>query len=221
MAHQKHAPGEVILYNTARSSCSWRVRTGLHFKGIRYTYVNCDRAAGETATPEFLAINPMKQLPALRIDGHTLSESVAILEYLEEVYPDPPLLPKAPEDRAIVRKLVETINAGTQPLQNTYVLETLVEMYGPGADVMWAEKWIRRGLQAFEDIISKTAGKCCFGDSLTMADVFLIPQLYNAHHLNIDLSAYPTCLRIEKDLGAHAAIKSGRPEKQPLPPHKH
>nr|QHU80065.1 glutathione S-transferase Z2 [Bemisia tabaci] len=200
------------LYSYWRSSCSYRVRIVLNFKGIPYEVkpVNIWKK-DEHLTPEYCAINPMQQVPALRIDGRTLIDSISIMHYLEETRPEQPLLPSDPADRAKVREIVSVIASGIQPLQNVGLLQLLPEE----ERVQWAQRVINKGFTALEKLLANSAGKYCFGDSISIADCCLIPQVYNARRFKVDVETYPAIARIDKDLLSHPAFKDAHPDNQP------
>ncbi|XP_077906729.1 maleylacetoacetate isomerase isoform X3 [Ictidomys tridecemlineatus] len=154
--------GKPILYSYFRSSCSWRVRIALALKGIDYEImpIHLTKDGGQQFSEEFQALNPMKQVPALKIDGVTIGQSLAIIEYLEETRPTPPLLPQDPKKRASVRMISDLIAAGIQPLQNLSVLKEV----GQENQLPWAQKAIISGFDALERILQSTAGKYCVGD---------------------------------------------------------
>ncbi|GBG65199.1 hypothetical protein CBR_g49991 [Chara braunii] len=215
-------PAPLILYSFYRSSCAWRVRNALELKGVKYEYRAVNIFDKEQKTEDFVRLNTLQQVPVLVVDnGRTIGESVAILEYLEEVYPEPRLLPSSPYDRAIVRQLVEIINSGTQPLQNLRVLLLVVELGGDAERTMWARDAIARGFGGFEDIIRRTAGIYCYGDQITLADVVLIPQLFGARLYGVNLDAFPTIQRVEAALLKHPAFITAHADNQPDTPPKH
>lgn len=204
------------LYGYYRSSCSYRVRIVLNLKGIEVEHVpvHLVRGGGEQFAPEFVTKNPMAQVPLLELDsGERLAQSVAIVEYLEETVPTPPLLPREPIARARVRALVEMVNSGIQPLQNTRVLGELTNRgVDPGE---WGRLFVRLGLEAIERTAAASAGQFLVGDALTLADVYLVPQLYNGRRFGVDLSLFPTLLRVEAACLALPAFDRARPERQP------
>ncbi|XP_076407260.1 maleylacetoacetate isomerase isoform X4 [Peromyscus maniculatus bairdii] len=167
-----------VLYSYFRSSCSWRVRIALALKGIDYETVpiNLVKDGGQQFSEDFQTLNPMKQVPALKIDGIVIGQSLAIMEYLEETRPTPRLLPQDPQKKAIVRMISDLIASGIQPLQNLSVLKQV----GQEKQLPWAQKVITSGFNALEQILQSTAGKYCVGDEVTMADVCLAPQVANA-----------------------------------------
>lgn len=201
-----------------RSSCSFRVRIALGYKGLAYEPVFVNLLEGEQKTPAYRAKNPIGHVPTLTVDGVSYVESVAIMELLEEIHPEPSLLPKKPHDRARVRALVETINAGIQPLQNTSVLDQI------GADkekrAAWLQHWLTRGLTAFESLMANAEaegikGPFAFGTTLSMADCCLIPQVYAARRFGIDLVPFPRILRAEAAGADLPFVAAAKPEAQP------
>ncbi len=205
----------LTLHGYWRSSSTWRVRIALHHKGLSWETVpvHLIEDGGQQNKPGFLARNPMGQVPVLEVDGIKLSQSMAIIEYLEERWPNPPLLPGSPEGRARVRQLAEIVNAGIQPLQNLSVLK-LVSNEGR-ARRKWAAQWIHKGFEALEKIVSQTSGCYCVGDEVTVADCCLIPQMYNARMYKMSLSPYPTLRRIEGACFELEAFGLTHPNRQP------
>jgi maleylacetoacetate isomerase len=195
-----------------RSSCSFRARIALNYKNLAYTSKYVNLLAGEQKTPEYRALNPIGHVPTLHIDGVPYVESVAIMELLEELYPEPALLPKSPQERAHVRALVQTINAGIQPLQNLIVLER-AGGDDPEKRNAWMNYFITRGLGAFE-ALSSEKGPFAFGDAFTMADVCLVPQIYAARRVKVDLTPFPRIVRAEAAASALPFVAAARPEAQ-------
>lgn len=192
----------MILHGFWRSTATWRVRIALAYKRVPFTYVPVDLVgAGAQHDPAHRARNPMAQVPVLELDdGACLSQSIAILEWLEETRPDPPLLPRDPLARARVRQVAEVVNAGIQPLQNSGVqrhLEALGVPVGP-----WLERWVGVGLAALEAMVRPLAGRFCVGDELSFADLALVPQLDFARRFAVPLAGCPTLLRIEATCAA-------------------
>lgn len=204
------------LYNYWRSSASWRVRTALAYKDLPFEYVpiHLVREGGHQHRDEYRIKNPMRQVPLLELDdGRTLAQSVAILEYLEETHPEPPLLPQDPYLRGKVRQLVEIVNSGIQPFQNLATANRLREL---GVDTeAWIREWIQRGLEAFEREVSETAGRFCVGDTPTFADLVLVPQMYSSRRLGVDPSSFENIQRIEKNCLELPAFRKAHPEAQP------
>jgi maleylpyruvate isomerase len=210
------------LYSYWRSSSSWRVRIGLALKGLAYAYEPVDLLAGEQFADAHRARSPASQVPVLEIEegGRTLRlvQSMAILEWLDERHPDPPLLPPDLEGRARVRSLAEHVNSGTQPYQNAIVLKTVKEKL-PGFEKEWARTWVERGLEAFERGVSDgLAGRFCHGDAPGLADCYLVPQMTSARRFKVDLAPYPTLRRIEEACAALAPFQAAHPDRQPDAP---
>lgn len=212
----KLASHQPVLYSYFRSSCSWRVRIALALKGIDYDTapINLIKDGGQQFSDEFQALNPMKQVPALKIDGMTIGQSLAIIEYLEETRPTPRLLPQDPKKRALVRMISDLIAGGIQPLQNLSVLRQVEEQQR----LAWAQKAISSGFNALEAILRGTAGKYCVGDEVTMADLCLVPQVANADRFKVDVSPYPIISRINRSLLALDAFQVSHPGRQPDTP---
>ena len=209
----------VKLYDYWRSSAAYRVRIGLNLKGLDYQPVFTHLARGEQQAPEYAAINPQMLIPTL-IDGEaTLTQSLAILGYLDERHPEPPLMPDGPEARARVRALALTVACEIHPLNNMSVLEFLTDTLGvdEAGKRTWYHRWIGRGFAALEAKLagSSHTGTFCHGDAPTLADVLLVPQVYNARRWECDLALYPTIVRIERTCLDLGAFDRARPENQP------
>lgn len=204
------------LYHYWRSSSSWRVRWALAHKGVSCEFVAVNLLEDESESPEHLQRNPLGYVPAFEAapipsgSPLTLIESVAIIEFLEELFPEPPLLPRDSIQRAQVRQLVEVINADTQPLQN--LSPQLLHSDQPEERKKWAQHWIRHGLSAYETLATQTAGSFSVGNSLSIADLCLIPQMYNARRYEVSLDAFPTLLRIESNSLALPSYALAEPE---------
>ncbi|KAG8013412.1 Maleylacetoacetate isomerase, partial [Nibea albiflora] len=231
-----------VLHGYFRSSCSWRVRIAFALKGVDYDQapVNLIKDGGQQLTQQYKAINPMQQVPAVEIDGITLSQSLAVIQYIDETRPGPRLLPADPKKRAQVRMISDLIASGIQPLQNLYVIQKM------GAEKMqWSQHFIDRGFQgwwkfifpsityrldflynihvylslpALEPILKQTAGKYCVGDEISMADICLVPQVYNAERFKVDVGQYPTIKRLNQALLEIEAFKVSHPSRQPDTP---
>lgn len=206
---------KTVLYNYFRSSASWRIRIILALKKIEYEYHAVDLLAKEQHKPEFLNINPSGQVPALWIDGLMLTESMAIAEYLEETRKESfKLLPDSPAERAVVRKICEHINAGMQPMQNLRVLDRIHTEF-KGDKVEWASYWNKFGHDALENMLKQTAGTYAVGDTLTMADVFLYPQMFNGiQRYGVRKDDYTHLKRVFDNLLKLDDFRNAEPEKQ-------
>lgn len=205
----------MILYDYWRSSSAWRVRIALHWKGVPFERraVNLIKDGGEQHAAAFEAMNPSRQVPVLVTDdGRPIAQSMAIIGYLEERFPTPPLLPADAWLRARARQLAEMVNSGTQPLQNLTVLD---RVQAGGIDRNeWARHFIARGLAALEAAAHETARAFLVGDAVSLADAYLVPQLYNARRFDVDLAAVPTLVRIESACAALPAFAAAHPDAQ-------
>ena len=209
------------LYTFFRSSASYRVRIALNLKGLSVEHIpiHLRRGGGEQFSPSYKSINPQALVPALEDGGRVLIQSLAIMEYLEERYPKPPLLPDNPADKALVRSMALVIACEIHPIQNLRVLVYLKNNLKQSDDDLnrWARHWIDLGLSALEQMIvsAPKRGKFCFGDTPTLADICLVPQLANARRFACDLSSFPAITAIEANCMALAAFADAAPEKQP------
>jgi len=211
-----------LLYSYWRSTSSWRVRIGLALKGLGYRYQAVDLLAGEQWSDAHRARSPAAQIPVLEVEegGRTLRlvQSMAILEWLDERFPDPPLLPPDLDGRARVRALAEHVNSGIQPYQNALVLKTLKGKL-PGYEKEWARTFVGRGLKTLEDAVSDGgAGRFSHGDAPGLADCYLVPQLHAARRFGVDLAPFPTLRRIEEACLALAPFQAAHPDRQPDAP---
>jgi len=208
------------LYGYFRSSAAYRVRIALNFKGLSPEHAPVHLRKGEQGQAPYAALNPQKFVPALETDdGALLTQSLAIVEYLEEVHPHPPLLPGDPADRARVRAVALAIACDIHPLNNLRVLKHLVKGMGQSEEARdaWYRHWIAEGFAALEAMLANDprTGRFCHGDQPTLADVFLVPQVYNAERFDCDLTPYPTVARIAAAARALPAFADAAPEKQP------
>jgi maleylpyruvate isomerase len=208
------------LYSYWRSSCSWRVRIALNLKGLAYTYeaVHLLKDGGQQHSDAYRALNPMRTVPTLEFEEgggvKRLSQSLAILEYLEERYRTPALLPSDTLLRARARMLSEMVNSGIQPLQNLSVLQ-FVKGELKSDDKAFGAHWNARGLAALEAAVKETAGTYCLGETVSFADICLVPQLYGARRFAVDLTPYPTLTRIEAACEKLPAFQAAHPDRQP------
>lgn len=210
------------LYTYFRSSAAYRVRIALNLKGLAYEAVPVHllRGGGEQLQPAYRKVNPAAMLPSLQEDsGATLTQSVAIIEYLDEAYPETPLLPRDPLGRARVRALALTIACDIHPLGNLRVLKYLVHelKVGDDAKAAWSRHWISEGFTALESMLaaSPDTGRFCHGDTPGLADCCLVPQVFNAVRFEVDMARFPTIARIHAACSALDAFSAAHPSKQP------
>jgi maleylacetoacetate isomerase len=208
----------VKLYSYYRSSAAFRVRIALNLKGLAYETqaIHLIKDGGHNRRPEYRAINPQMRVPALVTPGgEVLIQSLAIIEYLDETHPQPPLLPKDPIARAKVRALSELIACDIHPLNNTSSLRYLKNKLGQEQSAIdtWYHHWVLEGFEALEQLIE--AGPYCCGDAVTIADVCLVPQLYNARRLKVPLDKFPKILSVDAACLQLPAFDRARPENQP------
>ena len=203
-----------ILYDYFRSSASYRVRIALNLKGLSYRSVPVALLDNAQQAPEYLEKNPQGLIPALLDGDQLITQSLAICEYLDEVYPTPSLLPTDALGRARVRALALSIACDIHPLNNLRVLRRLEQQFSAeqASKDAWYRHWVDTGLRAFERQIERTRGQYCYGDTVTLADLALIPQVYNARRFQCDLSAYPNIVAIEQQCLALSAFAQATPE---------
>jgi maleylacetoacetate isomerase len=209
------------LYTFFRSSASYRVRIALNLKGLAYESlpVHLRRGGGEQHSADYKKKNPQELVPALEDQGRILTQSLAIIEYIEERHPEPPLLPKEPADRALVRAMALAVACEIHPIQNLRVLNHVKSEFKQSDEAanVWARHWIALGFSALEQMVATAPkrGAFCFGDKPTLADICLVPQLANARRFGCDLAAYPTLIQIDAACVALAAFAKAAPENQP------
>lgn len=221
---------EVTLYSYFYSSAAWRVRTVLALKKIPYKYELVHLLNGQQHSEEFVKISPMHQAPALKVtfeDGatHVLTQSLAIIQFLDEQYPENSVYPEDPILRAKSRAIADTISGGIQPLQNLETLLRYGEPLGLGElsqeqRLKIAQYWINRKLLCLEDLVKRTAGKYCVGDKVTIADISLVPQMFNANRFELDTNKYPLLKQIYERLMELEYFKVGHPFACPDAPKK-
>jgi maleylpyruvate isomerase len=204
------------LHGYFRSSASYRVRIALNLKGLSAEHLPHHLRKGEQRDPAYLALNPQGLVPTLQDDrGAVLTQSLAIIEWLEETHPEPPLLPKDPLRRAKVRAFAQVLACDTHPVQNLKVLARLRQLGLPEEQVTeWAAWANREGLGACETLIAAEAGPFCFGDAPSMADLCLVPQLANARRFGVDLAAFPRLLKAEMAAKSIKAFADAAPDRQ-------
>ena len=206
------------LYSYFRSSAAYRVRIALNLKGVTYDTVpiHLQKEGGINRKPEFRAINPHMRLPALRLDsGDVLIQSLAIIGYLDDIHPQPPLLPRDPIAKAKVRAIAQVVACDIHPLNNIGPLRYLKNVLGQDQSKIdaWYHHWVHDGFQAIEEMISP--GPYTFGSEITLADVCLVPQVYNARRLKTPLDRYPKIVAVDAACTKLAAFDKARPENQP------
>ncbi|MDE2274447.1 MAG: maleylacetoacetate isomerase [Gammaproteobacteria bacterium] len=209
------------LYTYFRSSAAYRVRIALNLKGLKadYRFVHLVKEGGEQHRSEYLAVNPQGLVPALADKGHVLTQSLAIIEYLDETHPQPPLFPKDALGRARVRALAQIVACDIHPLNNQRILKYLEKEFraDEAARNTWYRHWIVEGFNALDKLLdgSPATGKFCHGDQPTLADVCLVPQVFNARRFKIDLGSFPSIERINAACLALQAFADAAPERQP------
>jgi maleylacetoacetate isomerase/maleylpyruvate isomerase len=207
----------VILYSYWRSSAAYRVRLALALKGVAYEYRALDLRHGAQSAADYLALNPQGLVPML-VDGDMrLSQSLAIIDYLDGAYPEPRLIPTEPQVRAKVQAAALTIACDVHPLNNLRVLRYLRKELSASQEAIdeWARHWIASGFEALERSCAKEPGPYLFGASPSLADVCLVPQIYNARRVDTDLSGFPRLLEAEAAFAALPAYEAAKPENQP------
>ncbi|MFY8162778.1 MAG: maleylacetoacetate isomerase [Brevundimonas sp.] len=207
----------MILHGYWRSGAAYRTRIALALKRQAYETQGVDLRTGAHKSEVFVALNPQGMVPALESDGAVLTQSPAILEWLEETCPAPALLPAAPVDRAHVRAMAALIGCDIHPLNNLRVGKALRETFGadqPAIDA-WAARWILPGFEALEALVARHGKGWCFGDAPTLADCYLIPQVFSARRFNVPLEAFPRLLAIDTLASQHPAFIAAHPDAQP------
>ena len=205
------------LHSAWRATAPYRVRIGLALKGLDYGYVPVGLIKGEQREPAYRDINPQGLTPALDIGGRVLTQSLAILEWLEETRPEPPLLPKDPLDRQLVRAMALVVACDIHPLNNTRVGRYLNKELGVGQEgwMAWIHRWIVDGFDALEPMVARYGGGFAFGETPTLADCCLIPQVYSANRYEVDLGPYPAIRAVAARAAQHPAFAAAHPDRQP------
>ena len=204
------------LYSFFRSSASWRVRICLALKGIHYEVIPINLRDTDRDLPQYRALNPQGFVPTLVTEEGAMSQSLPIVEYLETMYPEPPLLPRNPGARATVQAMAALIACDIHPLNNLRVLNYLRKTLGhdEAQITAWYQHWVHEGLQALESMVAAHGGLYCFGDRVSLADICLVPQFYNARRFAVDVTRYPALLAIDSRLQSLPAFANSAPEMQ-------
>ncbi len=207
------------LYSYFRSSSAYRVRLALNLKNLEYEIVPVHllKDGGEQHKPEYASINPANQLPSLVIDGQTITQSMAICLYLEDAFTEKPLLSKEAITRAHQISFCEVINSGIQPLQNLSILNKLDDEFKIGKEgkIKWIQDHIHRYFTVLEKTLEKTSGDFCFGDEISLAECFLVPQVFSAKRFSVDMNRFPLINKIDKATETLDAFRKAHPENQP------
>jgi maleylacetoacetate isomerase len=206
----------VLLHDYYRSSAAYRVRIALNVKGVEYQRHSVNLAEGEQKEPAYRALNPQGFVPMLEIDDHRLTQSLAIIGYLDATRPEPPLLPHDAVDAAQVRAMALTVACDIHPLNNLRVLKYLSRELGQPQEARddWYRHWVTEGLKALEAMARTSAGDFLFGDMVTLADICLVPQLYNARRFSVTVADYPTLRRVDENANALGAFAAAHPDRQ-------
>jgi maleylpyruvate isomerase len=206
----------MVLHGYWRSGASYRVRIALNLKGVAYDQAPHDLRQGEQKAADYLALNPQGMVPALAVDGRVLIQSPAVLEWLEETYRDPPLLPGDPADRATVRGMAALIGCDIHPLNNLRVLTAVRALGADQAGVdAWAGEWITAGFDALESLVARHGRGWAWGDRPTLVDCYLIPQIYSAARFNLPMDSWPGLQAIGEKAARHPAFIAAHPDRQP------
>lgn len=206
----------LLLHSAWRASAPYRVRIGLNLKGLSYDYAPVDLVAGQQRGEAYGAVNAQHLVPALEVDGRVLTQSLSILEWLEETHPDPALLPKDLFDRQVVRAMCGIIACDIHPVNNLRILKALAKLeVGQPAIDDWVGRWIGEGFAALEPMVARHGAGFAFGETPTMADCCLVPQVYNARRFKVDLTPFPALVRAADAAAGHPAIVAAHPDNQP------
>jgi maleylacetoacetate isomerase len=206
----------LTLHSAWRSSAAYRVRIGLNLKGLAYDTAPVNLVANQHQSPAFAALNPQQLLPALEVDGRVLTQSLAILDWLDETVPAPPLLPADPFDRAQVRAMAQIVASDIHPVNNLRILRALTDLGvdEPGRQA-WIGRWITDGFTALETMVARHGAGYAFGETPTLADCCLVPQVYNAERFKTDLTPFPALRAVAARCAEHPAFAAAHPNQQP------
>lgn len=207
---------KLTLHSAWRASAPYRVRIGLNLKGLAYDYVPVNLVTNQQHDPAYAALNPQRLVPTLEVDGRILTQSLAILEWLDETVPRPALLPTDPFDRATVRAMAEIIACDIHPVNNTRILRALTELgVAEDARAAWIQRWITDGFTALEPLVARHGRGFAFGDHPSLVDCCLAPQVYNAERFKTDLTPFPAIRAAAARAAEHPAIAAAHPNNQP------
>lgn len=208
-----------VLYDYFRSSASYRVRIALNLKGIDYEQRSINLAAGAQKEKSYRELNPQGFVPMLEVDGHRITQSLAICNYVNSIVPEPPFMPADAAERAHVLAMALTVACDIHPLNNLRVLKYLKAELGASQDTTdnWYRHWVADGLAALESMAKSGAGAWLFGDEPSVADICLIPQIYNARRFSVPLDAFPTLSRVDETASGHPAFAAAHPDLQEQP----
>jgi maleylacetoacetate isomerase/maleylpyruvate isomerase len=208
----------LTLHAYWRATAPYRVRIGLHLKGLAFDYAPVNLLSAEQRGEAYGALNPQHLVPTLDADGVLLTQSLAILEWLEETHPSPPLLPAKAADRAVVRAMAGIVACDIHPLNNLRVLQALGELGAPmggPAQKAWGARWIKDGFAALEAMVARHGAGFAFGDTPTLADCCLIPQIWSSSRFGVDMAAFPALAAVADRAAEHPAFIAAQPERQP------
>ena len=207
---------EMILHSAWRASAPYRVRIALNLKGLAYAYAPVNLASGEQRQDAYRAVNRQSLVPALEVDGRILTQSLAIMEWLEETHPNPPLMPADPFDRATVRAMADIIACDIHPVNNLRILKALAAIgQDEAARNAWVARWVAEGFDALEPMVAKHGKGWAFGAAPTIADCCLVPQVYNAQRFGVDLTPWPAITAVADAAAQHPAFAAAHPNQQP------
>jgi maleylacetoacetate isomerase/maleylpyruvate isomerase len=212
--------GKLTLYSYYQSSAAYRVRIALYHKGLAFEYRAVDLSSGAQLEASYLRVNPMAEIPSLVFDGAVIAQSMAIFLWLDRKFRTRFLFPEDPEEMAAVVQFCESVNAGIHPVQNLKVRKELEKRFGASVEAReeWCRHWIERGFEGLEKMLARSAGRFCFGDSVTAADMFLVPQVFNARRYKVDLSHFPLIVRVDIACAELEAFQRAHPSVQPDTP---